>query len=41
MRRVLRKICLFNENEIGDTSTLMDEECIQALITDRIDYRKA
>jgi acetyl-CoA synthetase len=41
MRRVLRKICLFNENEIGDTSTLMDEECIKSLITDRIDYRKA
>ncbi|MDA7741988.1 acetate--CoA ligase [Francisellaceae bacterium] len=39
MRRILRKIAHFEEHQIGDTSTLTDSECIEALIQNRIDYR--
>lgn len=40
MRRILRKIAHFEEQQIGDTSTLADERCVKDLITNRVDYRK-
>ena len=40
MRRVLRKIAHFEEQQIGDTSTLADESCVKDLIINRVDYRK-
>lgn len=40
MRRILRKISHFEEDQLGDTTTLADNECIQSLIKERIDYRK-
>ncbi|WP_440992813.1 acetate--CoA ligase [Cysteiniphilum litorale] len=40
MRRILRKIAHFEEQQIGDTSTLADESCVKDLILHRVDYRK-
>ncbi|WP_119327971.1 acetate--CoA ligase [Cysteiniphilum halobium] len=40
MRRILRKIAHFEEQQIGDTSTLADENCVKDLIVNRVDYRK-
>lgn len=39
MRRILRKIAHFEEDQIGDTSTLSDPNCVEKLIEGRIDYR--
>ncbi|MCF6765019.1 acetate--CoA ligase [Thiotrichales bacterium 19S3-7] len=39
MRRILRKIAHFEEDQLGDTTTLADNQCIQKLIDERIDYR--
>ncbi|MCF6808301.1 acetate--CoA ligase [Thiotrichales bacterium 19S9-12] len=39
MRRILRKIAHFEENHLGDITTLADSHCIQQLIDNRIDYR--
>ncbi|WP_440615478.1 acetate--CoA ligase [Cysteiniphilum sp. 6C5] len=39
MRRILRKIAHFEEQQIGDTSTLADERCVKDLILHRVDYR--
>ncbi len=40
MRRILRKIAHFEEQQIGDTSTLADESCVKDLVLHRVDYRK-
>ncbi|WP_119342733.1 acetate--CoA ligase [Facilibium subflavum] len=40
MRRILRKIAHFEEDQIGDISTLSDPECVKSLLQNRIDYRK-
>ncbi|TNF69869.1 MAG: acetate--CoA ligase [Gammaproteobacteria bacterium] len=39
MRRILRKIAHFEEDQLGDTTTLADNQCIKTLISQRIDYR--
>nr|WP_239986747.1 acetate--CoA ligase [Fastidiosibacter lacustris] len=39
MRRILRKIAHFEEQQIGDTSTLADANCVKNLIANRSDYR--
>ena len=40
MRRILRKIAHFEEQQIGDTLTLADESCVEDLVINRVDYRK-
>jgi acetyl-CoA synthetase len=40
MRRILRKIAAFEEESLGDVSTLADPNIIQALLAERPAPRK-